>query len=67
MENKRKSEALLWFSNLAPAVQTYIQENAKEICGISWDDFLLLFTQEEAIEIIYNKIKLDNYISQSVN
>lgn len=66
MENAKRSEALSWFNNLAPAVQTYIKENSKEICGISWEDFLLLFTPEEAIDLIYNKIKLDNYISNSV-
>lgn len=53
--------ALKWYKSLDLERRFALKELTKDICGIAWEDFSLLFTPRERINIIYDKLKLEGF------
>lgn len=57
-----KDEAMLWYRRLTQHQRMGLKVCAKLICGMDWEDFNILFTPRERINILYNKLKLEGII-----
>lgn len=61
------SESLQWYSALPIDKKIALKELSSAICGIKWEDFTLLFSGTERIEILYNKLVLEGFIQEVAN
>lgn len=61
--NNNKQTALNWYKKLSTHQRIGLKECSALICGLEWASFnLLLFSPRERIEILYEKLKLENII-----
>ena len=59
MENKTP---INWYKSLSINQRINLKEITGDICGMRWSDFNILFTPSERLQIIYQKLKLENII-----
>lgn len=48
-----------WYKSLTINQKINLKAMCHIICGMKWEDFNLLFTPQERIELIYNKMALE--------
>ena len=68
---KPTDEALIGGNNVIPAVSWYkslslnqkmaLRELSALICGMKWEDFNILFSPRERLEILHNKLMLEGF------
>lgn len=54
-------KSLDWYKSLTLAQRLYLKEMCIHICGIRWEDFILIFSPRERIDIIYEKLRLEGF------
>lgn len=59
------SKSLQWYKSLSLEQKFGLKESSAIICGIKWEDFTLLFSGSERIEILYNKLILEGIITEA--
>ena len=52
-----------WYKSLTLNQKFALKELSESICGMKWEDFNILFTPRERIELLYNKLKLEGFIN----
>ena len=57
------TKSLQWYKSLSLEQKFGLKEASAIICGIKWEDFTLLFSGSERIEILYNKLILEGIIT----
>lgn len=50
-----------WYKTLTITQKLSLKELSESLCGMKWEDFLILFTPRERIEILYQKLKLEGF------
>ena len=58
------TKPLQWYKSLSLEQKFGLKESSAIICGIKWEDFTLLFSGSERIEILYNKLILEGIITE---
>ena len=48
--------AVIWYKSLSINQKIRLKEVSSLICGMKWEDFNILFTPQERIEILHNKL-----------
>ena len=61
MSNKKQT-AVEWYKSLSINQKINLKEMTILICGLDWQTFNCLFTPLERIQIIYNKLKIEEII-----
>ena len=51
-----------WYKSLTINQRFGLREASIILCGLKWEDFIVLFTPRQRIEILYNKLKLEGII-----
>ncbi len=50
------STAITWYKSLSLNQKMALKEVSVLICGMKWEDFNILFTPRERLEILHNKL-----------
>lgn len=50
--------AVNWYKSLSLKQKMVLKEVSELICGMKWEDFNILFTPRERLEILHEKLKL---------
>lgn len=53
--------AVSWYKSLSLNQKMALKEVSVLICGMKWEDFNLLFTPRERLEILHNKLMLEGF------
>ena len=56
------TEQLKWYKSLSANQKIELKECADAICGIKWQEFTLLFTPRQRIEILHQKLKIEGFL-----
>ena len=63
MTNTNEStSAVGWYKSLTMQQRFALKDLSASICGISWQDFSLLFSPRERIEILHQKLLLEGFV-----
>lgn len=60
-DGKPKLSAVSWYKSLTSNQKIALKEISELICGMRWEDFNLLFTPRERIEILHNKLMMEGF------
>lgn len=52
---------LEWYKSLSIEQKLGLKSCASLITGIKWEDFTILFTPRQRIELLYEKLKLEGF------
>lgn len=53
--------AVSWYKSLSLQQKMGLKEVSALICGMKWEDFNILFTPRERLEILHNKLMLEGF------
>lgn len=53
--------AVSWYKSLSLNQKMALKEVSELICGMKWEDFNILFTPRERLEILHNKLMLEGF------
>ena len=53
--------AVSWYKSLSLQQKMGLKEVTQLICGMKWEDFNILFTPRERIQILHNKLMLEGF------
>jgi hypothetical protein len=53
--------AISWYKSLSLNQKMALKEVSALICGMKWEDFNILFSPRERIEILHNKLMLEGF------
>ena len=53
--------AVSWYKSLSLNQKMALKEVSVLICGMKWEDFNILFTPRERLEILHNKLMLEGF------
>lgn len=53
--------AVSWYKSLSLQQKMELKEVSALICGMKWEDFNILFTPRERLEILYNKLMMEGF------
>ena len=54
-------DSINWYKSLSLQQKMGLKEISTLICGMKWEDFNILFTPRERLEILYNKLILEGF------
>jgi hypothetical protein len=57
LNNPIKSPSIKWYKALTLHQKIALKELSVTICGMKWEDFNILFSPRERIEILNNKLE----------
>jgi hypothetical protein len=55
------SDGIEWYKKLSIEQKMGLKECTHLITGIKWEDFTIIFSPRERIEILYNKLKIEGF------
>jgi hypothetical protein len=55
------NEGLEWYKSLSLSQKLGLKEYSRLICGIKWEDFTILFSPRQRIEMIHQKLKMEGF------
>lgn len=61
------NESLQWYKSLTLEQKFGLKKASALICGMKWEDFTILFSGKQRIEILYNKLILEGIIKEAKN
>ena len=64
MSLETNPQSINWYKSLNINQKIGLKEVADSICGMKWEDFNILFTPRERIDILYTKLKMEGIIPQ---
>ena len=50
-----------WYKSLSLNQKMALKEVSALICGLKWEDFNILFSPRERLEILHNKLMLEGF------
>jgi hypothetical protein len=53
--------AVSWYKSLSINQKMALKEVSALICGMKWEDFNILFSPRERLEILHNKLMLEGF------
>ena len=53
--------AVSWYKSLSLNQKMALKEVSALICGLKWEDFNILFSPRERLEILHNKLMLEGF------
>jgi hypothetical protein len=53
--------AVIWYKSLSINQKMGLKEVSSLICGMKWEDFNILFTPRERLEILHNKLMMEGF------
>jgi hypothetical protein len=53
--------AVNWYKSLSLNQKMALKEFSALICGMKWEDFNILFSPRERLEILHNKLMLEGF------
>jgi hypothetical protein len=53
--------AVSWYKSLSLNQKMALKEVSALICGMKWEDFNILFTPQERLVILHNKLMLEGF------
>ena len=53
--------AVSWYKSLSLNQKMALKEVSALICGMKWEDFNLLFSPRERLQILHNKLILESF------
>ena len=53
--------AVSWYKSLSLNQKMALKEVSVLICGMKWEDFNILFSPRERLEILHNKLMLEGF------
>ncbi len=53
--------AVSWYKSLSVNQKLALKEVSSLICGMKWEDFNILFSPRERLEILHNKLMLEGF------
>jgi hypothetical protein len=53
--------AVSWYKSLSLNQKMALKELSEIICGMKWEDFNILFSPRERLEILRNKLMLEGF------
>jgi hypothetical protein len=53
--------AVSWYKSLSLNQKMALKEASALICGMKWEDFNILFSPRERLEILHNKLMLEGF------
>ena len=53
--------AVNWYKSLSLQQRMVLKEASALICGMKWEDFNILFTPRQRLEILHNKLMLEGF------
>jgi len=59
---KRVLPAVIWYKSLSINKKIGLKEVSSLICGMKWEDFNILFTPRERLEILHNKLMMEGFV-----
>jgi len=62
INTESKLAAVNWYKSLSFNQKMALKELSPLICGMKWEDFNILFSPRERIEILHNKLILEGFI-----
>ncbi len=60
-DGNTRLSAVNWYKSLTINQKIALKEVAILICGLKWEDFNILYTPRERIEILHNKLMLEGF------
>ena len=60
-DEKHLLTAVIWYKSLSINQKMGLKELSELICGMKWEDFNILFTPQERLEILHNKLMLEGF------
>jgi hypothetical protein len=54
--------AVSWYKSLSLNQKMALKEVSALICGMKWEDFNILFSPRERLEILHNKLILEGFL-----
>ena len=60
-EAKHLLPAVIWYKSLSINQKMGLKEVSVLICGMKWEDFNILFTPRERLEILHNKLIFEGF------
>jgi hypothetical protein len=57
-----KDKSIKWYKTLNVNQRIELKECSNLICGIRWEDFTILFTPRQRIDILYQKLQLEGFL-----
>lgn len=55
-------DSIKWYNKLDCNQKIYLKEISFTLCGIQWKDFNILFSPRERLNILYDKLILENIV-----
>lgn len=56
------NESLQWYKSLNMNQRMSLRELSLAICGMAWNDFNVLFTPQERLDILHQKLKFEGIL-----
>jgi len=53
--------AVSWFKSLSINQKMALKDVSSLICGMKWEDFNILFSPRERLEILHNKLMMEGF------
>jgi hypothetical protein len=53
--------AVSWYKSLSLNQKMALKEVSALICGMKWEDFNILFSPRERLEILHNKLMIEGF------
>ena len=53
--------AVSWYKSLSLNQKMALKEVSALICGMKWEDFNILFSPRERLEILHNKLMMEGF------
>ncbi len=60
----QSAPGLIWYKSLTLEQRFGLREVSADICGMNWEDFNILFSPRERIEIIYKKLIIEGILNK---
>lgn len=55
------NEGLEWYKSLSLSQRLGLKECSHLICGMKWEDFTILFSPRQRIEMLHQKLKMEGF------
>lgn len=59
--DQNKVASVSWYKSLTLNQKLALKEISVLLCGMKWEDFNILFTPRERLEILHNKLILEGF------
>ncbi len=62
IKSNKGNEGFSWYKSLSISQKLGLKEVSILICGMKWEDFTILFSPRQRIDILHEKLKIEGYL-----